>query len=697
VAVTLACGCAPAGTVVELTRWSLVTGSGARRDVTLPRRFSSDEYFDAERIVLETTVESPAAWRGGSVTLALPVFNAPVTLDVDGRRVPVHELGMAHAWLVGGALAPLGARSSLRMVLDPRVQPYVGVAPRLSPTEEGDALFLAVRGFNYDAWFVAECVTGFLTLLYLVVFLLDRRRTEHGWLALMVGLSTPIPIVGLGVPRALLGTFTLASQACFAGAFLAAIGFMRGYLRGRPPSRRWLALIALVLVVPVVPWSSHRQLAEILIAVFLLSASVYLFVLPLRELRGGPKRGSAAILASGFAILIVTIVPDVAASAAGREMFGGFHGMPLGFLAYTLSQAGVLARDHIRSLREVEARVQELETRGREIAALNEELRHQVAERSRELAEALARADGSISPAAFDVGDVFDGRYQVMRALGRGGMGAVYEVERSRDGKRFALKVVTVALSAKNAARFAREAEIGARLRHDNLVSIVDVGVASGRTPYLVMELVRGGSLEDRRGRFGDPAWALPIVRQIAGGLAELHANRIVHRDLKPGNVLVLETSDDAPPLAKISDFGISRYGALADSGDMDVEGPTMSPGARVTSPADLTETGVVMGTPLYMPPEAWLGASRHASADIFSLGVLAYEMLSGRSPFAIPPVLLVRSRQPIPAPPPLAGIDPRVASIIQSCLRVEATARPRAQDVAESLSLEIDAFTSAG
>jgi serine/threonine-protein kinase len=333
-------------------------------------------------------------------------------------------------------------------------------------------------------------------------------------------------------------------------------------------------------------------------------------------------------------------------------------------------------------------RAVQVEERGREVALLNEELRHQVAERSRELTEALARSEGSVAPVALETGDVFDGRYRIMRALGRGGMGAVYEVERARDGRKFALKVVTAALQAKQAARFAREAEIGARLQHENLVSIVDVGIAAGATPFLVMELVLGGSMEEQRSRFGDTKWALPILRHIASGLAQLHANSVVHRDLKPGNVLLVQGhGGSALPLAKISDFGISRFGALDDSADVNVEGATVSAGAQPASPRDLTEAGALMGTPVYMPPEAWFGPARHPSADVFSFGVLAYEALTGRSPFPVPPVLLVRSHQPIPTPAPIDGIDGKVAALVLACLEVEPSGRPRAKDLVLALT----------
>ena len=111
----------------------------------------------------------------------------------------------------------------------------------------------------------------------------------------------------------------------------------------------------------------------------------------------------------------------------------------------------------------------------------------------------------------------------IVRALGEGGMGAVYEVVRATDGETFALEVVTGGVSRAGAIRFAREAEIGARVRHPNLVSIVDVGLGDSGAPFLVMELVRGDALEERRDRFGDAAWAMPLLRQIARGLATLH------------------------------------------------------------------------------------------------------------------------------------------------------------------------------
>jgi len=427
---------------------------------------------------------------------------------------------------------------------------------------------------------------------------------------------------------------------------------------------------------------------------------VVMVVALVREARAGRDRFAPATFAIAWLVLVAAYLPGVQlATTGGAAMAGGFIGVPTGLAAFALLQAVVLGRDHIRTLRDAEARVQELEVRGRELEArgrelearsreigqLNEELRHQVAERSRELTEGLARSEVSVAPATLEVGDVFDGRYRVTRALGRGGMGAVYAVERTGDARQLALKVVTREVSGRAAARFAQEAEIGARIRHANLVSIVDVGIATG-TPFLVMELVHGGSMEDRRSRFGDPRWALPLLRQIAAGLAELHANRIVHRDLKPGNVLLVEDDGAAALVAKISDFGISKFGAIDDSSEVDGRDATLPATPIDASPRDLTQTGVLMGTPLYMPPEALSGPARHPSADVFSLGVLAYEALTGKAPFAIPAILLARARQPLPEPDRLEGVSAEVAALVLACLRAEPGERPRARELAAAL-----------
>jgi hypothetical protein len=394
-----------------------------------------------------------------------------------------------------------------------------------------------------------------------------------------------------------------------------------------PPWRRWASALATVLLVGTaagLTWEQHR----------------FPVVMPASYDANAITVGNQTL----FSILIVAVC-----IYAAREMAG-------------VERELVAERERTESI-------------------LKREVGHQVAERSRELGKALSGKEASLAPRVLAPGDRFHTRYRVVRPLGEGGMGAVYEVERLTDSQRLALKVITG--SGTNAARFAREAEIGARVHHANLVSIVDVGIAEGGAPFLVMELVKGDSLEDRRARFGDAAWALPILRQIADGLVALHESAVVHRDLKPGNVLLAGEGDAI--VAKISDFGISRFGQLdpADAISPDAATIDMSP------VRPLTGTGALLGTPFYMAPEAARGGrSLDASADMFAFGILAYEAITGRFPFTTPPVLLALAGQALPRAAPMveAGIDGGVRDCVLACLSEDAAARPSARRVREAL-----------
>ncbi len=318
----------------------------------------------------------------------------------------------------------------------------------------------------------------------------------------------------------------------------------------------------------------------------------------------------------------------------------------------------------------------DLEQRNREVNTLNEELRLQVVARSRELADALARLDVRVSAPTLTDGDVFQERYRVRQLLGRGGMGAVYEIERISDGRSLALKLMTDAVSGADAARFAREAHIGAKIRHRNIVSIVDVGLSESNSPFLIMELVRGGSLEDARSKFGDVDWAIAILTGVASGLSELHRAGVVHRDLKPANVLLDAVGGSALP--KIADFGIARViEAPADAG-----APTVIARRDALS---VTGTGAILGTPLYMPPEAMTGGGASRAADIFSFGVMAYEALSGDRPFATPLAVLAMAGVPLATPAPLASSVPRaIAEVVMRCLAHTAGERPTIDEIVE-------------
>jgi hypothetical protein len=306
------------------------------------------------------------------------------------------------------------------------------------------------------------------------------------------------------------------------------------------------------------------------------------------------------------------------------------------------------------------------------------ELQRQVAERSRGLSEALARLrDAPRVPARLQLGDIVEDRYKIARPIGSGGMGRVYEIERLADGRRLALKTLSGVAHQEALARFAREAQVAAELEHPNVVAALDIGVTRSGTLFVVMELVAGGSLAAARARYGDARWALPILLQVARALSAMHARGIVHRDLKPANILL----DGAT--AKVADFGLA---GLVDGAPL----AETREGEKTISPA-LTRTGAIMGTPLYMAPEL-AGGAGHAgpSSDVFSLGVVAYELLSKELPFAAPPVLERLSGRAAPAPKPLAvartDLPPPLCALVGNCLAGSPEARPNAEQLVAAL-----------
>ncbi len=205
------------------------------------------------------------------------------------------------------------------------------------------------------------------------------------------------------------------------------------------------------------------------------------------------------------------------------------------------------------------------------------------------------------------------GKYQVHGMVGKGAMGVVYSAVDPALGRSVAIK--TLSFSALSGSphetelrlRFLREARSAGMLQHPNIITVHELFEEAG-TAYLVMELLEGASLSSLLRRKKDLTLGerLSIIDQIASGLAEAHAHRIVHRDLKPSNVFVLKNG-----VVKVLDFGVAKMG----------EG-------------ELTKAGTVFGTIEYMSPEQVKGASVNARADIFSLGVVAYEVLTGRNPF---------------------------------------------------------------
>ena len=250
--------------------------------------------------------------------------------------------------------------------------------------------------------------------------------------------------------------------------------------------------------------------------------------------------------------------------------------------------------------------------------------------------------------AALEVGHVVGGRYAIRALLGAGGMGAVYEVEALEGGARYAMKapLPDVAGDAVASKRFAREANALQLVDHPNLVRAIDQVIEGGRL-YLVLELARGPSLADalKDGALA-PRRALVIARQILDGLEHAHGQGLVHRDLKPENVIL--TRAGAPGReyehVKLLDFGLVKLldaAAAAIGGDV------------------LTRTGITFGTPLYMAPEQALGRAVDRRADLYALGVMLFEMLTGATPFSGREAAVVLRAHVGTPPPRLAACAP--------------------------------------
>jgi serine/threonine protein kinase len=212
-------------------------------------------------------------------------------------------------------------------------------------------------------------------------------------------------------------------------------------------------------------------------------------------------------------------------------------------------------------------------------------------------------------------GEVLDGRYRLLALVGEGGMGCVYRAEHLGLGQRRAVKVLHEerARDTEAAERFLREARMAAKLRHENIMEVIDVGEHDG-IPYYVMEWLDGVDLAAVIEREGRLSWERTrgFALQICAGLDLAHRAGVVHRDMKPENCLVLRRADGAERL-KILDFGIAKD--------------------YTSKQTALTATGEIMGTVYYMPPEQMHGRGDHR-VDIYAVGVMLYEMLSGRLPY---------------------------------------------------------------
>src|SRR6266516_3603017 len=293
------------------------------------------------------------------------------------------------------------------------------------------------------------------------------------------------------------------------------------------------------------------------------------------------------------------------------------------------------------------------------------------------------------------VGKVLDGQYKIETVLGKGGMGAVYLARHILLGDRVAIKVLPPEMRGNTEwlRRFQREGQAARRFRHANAVTVYDLRTSADGTIYLVMEYVEGITLDaelKKHGRFS-AAEALTVLDPVLSVLNAAHAMGVVHRDLKPENIMIGKASTGGEPVVKLLDLGIAKLREVA--------------GAEKTGNTNLTIAGQMLGTPYYMSPEQWGelpddgNSEIDGRADIYSLGVVFYELISGQRPFSGVTLAELRRQHVSVVPKPLHEVDASVPeSLSKAIARSIAKDRSERQATANELKDElIEAMATGG
>jgi serine/threonine-protein kinase len=269
------------------------------------------------------------------------------------------------------------------------------------------------------------------------------------------------------------------------------------------------------------------------------------------------------------------------------------------------------------------------------------------------------------------VGAILDGKYRLEFRLASGGFGAIYRAREVATNRELAIKIVHARLASDRgvAARFRREGQTLTTLESPHTIKAYEVGETDDGTLYIAMELLHGTNLFERFRTYGPVPWQVmvSIAIGVCHSLAEAHRLGIVHRDLKPTNIHLEKVGND-DNFAKVLDFGIAK---IMQSSTLDS--------------SDLTTAGLMIGTLDYMSPEQILGAEITVATDIYTLGIVMFEMISGKRPFATANTPAAALAAALEAPPPLSSLVPVPAEldrIVWTCLKGEPT--QRYQDASE-------------
>ena len=277
------------------------------------------------------------------------------------------------------------------------------------------------------------------------------------------------------------------------------------------------------------------------------------------------------------------------------------------------------------------------------------------------------------------LGQIYADKYRIVRLLGEGAMGAVYEAENTRIRRRVAIKILhpQIAQKADTLRRFEREAQAAGRIGSQHIVEVLDLGELADGSRFMVLEYLDGTTLDQRirsRGRL-TPEEATPIVCQLLEGLGAAHKAEIIHRDLKPANIYLCPLTGKKAggvDFVKILDFGVSKFNVLNDEMSM-------------------TSTGAVLGTPYYMSPEQAKGSRGiDARSDLYAVGVILYECITGQVPFSAETFNELIFRIVLESPPPVESfvpnLDPTFTAIIHKAMAREVAERFQTADEFRSI-----------